>query len=121
MQFSKLDQYQDNQGAICLRFYFDQEYETEAPQTHYIKIGDITGKLFLSCSLTGGYYESLWSPSQQQSQLIISECCKLVGGEENLRKLIKQGQPTNTGITLAIADNTGGVQWVGKSAQAVTA
>ena len=121
MQFSKLDQYQDNQGDICLRFYFDQDYETEAPQTHYVKIGDVTGKLFLSCSLTGGYYESLWSPSEQHGQLIISECCELVGGEENLRKLIKQGKPTSVGITLAIADNTSGVQWVGKYALTATA
>ena len=112
MKFKELQQYQDNQGDICLLFFFEDAI-------HYLKTGDVTGKPFLYCSVSNTYYSSVFAPSKNETEKIIAKCLELIGGESELKRLLKQGQPTYTGILLAIADNTGGLQWVGKDAQSV--
>ncbi len=42
-------------------------------------------------------------------------------GSDLIQKVIKEGQPRYYAVTVAIADNTGGVQWLGKPVLTVAA
>lgn len=120
MQFVKLDQYQDNQGDCCLRFYFEAEAGVEIE--HWLKLNS-KKEPFLSLSVNNAsYYKpSVFTLRGKEKEAIVNQCLNLIGGEAGLKKLLKEGQPTRVGITLAIADNTGKLQWVGKPALAVGA
>lgn len=95
MLFSKVDAIQDNQGDYCLRFFFDANYETQPPQTHYIKLKDNSLMPFIYCSIAGSYYQYLFSP--QNKEYIMQQCIKAVGGINSLIQILQSLKPIHIG------------------------